>query len=145
MIGIIVSGHICYALGMCSAVEALAGKHRGIRFIDFTGSLTTDELQSKFAKAISDIDQGDGVLVLTDLPGGTPCNRAVAEMVGDRNVKVISGTNLSMIIHACQVRKDKSLAALAKSVVAIGRSSIIDMDQELHQLTSIDSAMIDEL
>ncbi|NQZ41861.1 hypothetical protein [Moritella sp.] len=35
--------------------------------------------------------------MLTDLPGGTPCNRAVAEMVGDRNVKVISGANLSML------------------------------------------------
>ncbi|NQZ51560.1 MAG: PTS mannose transporter subunit IIA [Moritella sp.] len=145
MIGIIVSGHACYALGMRSAVEALAGKPRGIRFIDFTASLTTDELQFKLVKAISEIDQGDGVLILTDLPGGTPCNRAVAEMVGDRNIKVISGANLSMIVDACQVRKGKSLVELTDAVVKVGRSAIKDMEQELNQLTRMESVITDEL
>ncbi|SUG56029.1 putative PTS system IIA component [Salmonella enterica subsp. diarizonae] len=77
MIGIVVSGHIHFASGMESAVRAIAGEQPQMVFVDFVENLSTDMLEEELRNAADRVDSGDGVLFLTDIPGGSPCNRAL--------------------------------------------------------------------
>ncbi len=83
-----------------------------------------DKLQSHIKKAIKEVDEGDGVLVLTDMYGGTPANMTLSFLEKDR-VEVITGVNLPMLIRLHQGRNQgDTLARLAESVVEYGRRSI---------------------
>lgn len=127
MIGIIVSGHINFASGMKSAVDAIVGEQSSIEFIDFVPSITTEELEYKMINSVERVNNGQGVLFLTDVIGGSPCNRAVAIMLSRNDVKVIGGCNLPMITNACFERDDASLEELSEIVLEIGRSTMNDM------------------
>lgn len=77
MIGIVVSGHINFASGMASAVRAIAGEQPQMAFIDFVESMSTDRLEDELRRAADSVDSDEGVLFLIDIPGGSPCNRAL--------------------------------------------------------------------
>lgn len=72
MIGLVISGHIHFASGMASAVRAIAGEQPQMRFIDFVESMSTDDLEAALRQAADEVDDGEGVLFLTDLPGDRP-------------------------------------------------------------------------
>ena len=145
MIGILVSGHIHYATGMQSAVEAIVGKQNAIEFIDFVPSITTEELEQLMHQSIARINTGDGVLILTDVPGGSPCNRAISIMLQRNDIKVIAGCNLPMITNACFERDGLSLDELVDVVIEIGNQSIKDMHAELKNLEACAPVYEDEL
>ena len=145
MIGIIVSGHIHFASGMQSAVEAIVGEQQGIEFVDFVPSITTEELEQLMLQSIARINTGDGVLILTDVPGGSPCNRALSIMLKRNDIKVIAGCNLPMITNACFERDGLSLDELVEVVFDIGNQSIKDMHKELANLEECSPAYEDEL
>lgn len=134
MIGIIVSGHINFASGMKSAIDAIVGEQSAIEFIDFVPTITTEELEQNMLAAITKVNSGDGVLFLTDVIGGTPCNRAVALMLSRDDIKVIGGCNLPMITNACFERDDVSLQELSDIVLEIGQSTINDLHAELSRI-----------
>ncbi|MGF1779287.1 PTS galactosamine/N-acetylgalactosamine transporter subunit IIA [Vibrio nomapromontoriensis] len=139
MIGIIVSGHINFASGMKSAVEAIVGEQSGLEFIDFVPPMTTEQLEASMLTSIEKINSGSGVLILTDVPGGSPCNRAVSIMLKRDDVKVIAGVNLPMITNACFERDGVTINELVDIVSEIGSESIKDMEKELAQLESNNS------
>lgn len=131
MIGILVSGHINFASGMKSAVEAIVGEQDNVEFIDFLPTISTEELEEIMISSINRIDKGQGVLILTDVPGGTPCNRAVSIMMNRENVKVIAGTNLPMITNACFERDDTTVSELAETIIEIGSQTIVNPEEQL--------------
>ena len=77
------------------------------------------------AAVLDELDQGEGVLLLTDLPGATPCNRA--RKAAPANSVLISGLNLPMLIRAWNYRQ-KPLDELARLVVEGGRAAIMEPD-----------------
>lgn len=139
MIGIIVSGHINFATGMQSAVEAIVGEQDSLEFIDFVPTMTTEQLEEQMLSSIEKMNDGSGVLILTDVPGGSPCNRGVAIMLNRSDVKVVAGCNLPMITNACFERDDVSLAELAEIVCEIGAQSMKDMAKEIAMLENNNS------
>ncbi|MFA0412499.1 PTS galactosamine/N-acetylgalactosamine transporter subunit IIA [Vibrio renipiscarius] len=139
MIGIIVSGHINFATGMQSAVEAIVGEQSSLEFIDFVPTMTTEQLEEQMLTSINKMNDGSGVLILTDVPGGSPCNRGVSIMLSRDDVRVVAGCNLPMITNACFERDDVSLEELADIVCEIGAQSMKDMAKEIAQLENNDS------
>lgn len=139
MIGIIVSGHINFATGMQSAVEAIVGEQASLEFIDFVPTMTTEQLEEQMLTSINKMNDGSGVLILTDVPGGSPCNRGVSIMLSRDDVRVVAGCNLPMITNACFERDDVSLEELADIVCEIGAQSMKDMAKEIAQLENNDS------
>ncbi|MDV5168147.1 PTS galactosamine/N-acetylgalactosamine transporter subunit IIA [Photobacterium rosenbergii] len=131
MIGIVVSGHINFATGMGSAVKAIAGEQDQLEFIDFVESMSTDELEAELRQAAKRVDSGEGVLFLTDIPGGSPCNRALAIMMDTDNVELIAGVNLPMIANAAFERDGAELKELVETLLDIGGSCMQDMRKEL--------------
>ncbi|MGO2509871.1 MAG: PTS galactosamine/N-acetylgalactosamine transporter subunit IIA [Vibrio hibernica] len=131
MIGIVVSGHIHFASGMESAVKAIAGEQEQMAFIDFIESMSTDELEIQLRQAMKAVDTGDGVLFLTDIPGGSPSNRASAILMDSDKVEQISGVNLPMIANAAFEREDVTVNELVEILLEIGSSCMQDMRKQL--------------
>lgn len=131
MLGIVVSGHLNFATGMQSAVEAIAGKQEQLVFVDFLESMSTDELEAQLLAAAKEVDTGDGVLFLTDIYGGSPTNRAINILLQNPQVEVVCGANLSMIVNAALEREEFTLQEL-KDVLASGEmSNIKDIRKEV--------------
>lgn len=134
MIGIVISGHINYASGMESAVRAIAGEQDQMAFIDFVESMSTEELEVSLRQAAKEVDSGQGVLFLTDIPGGSPCNRALSIMMDTENVELIAGANLPMIANAAFEREGAELKELVETLLEIGTSCVQDMRKELESV-----------
>lgn len=144
MIGLIVSGHLNFASGMASAVKAIAGEQQDIVFIDFVESISPDELEKQMRQAIESMDCQQ-YLFLTDLPGGTPCNRAMAIMMQNPAVEVLAGVNLPMIVNAAFEREGCSTLELVQTLREIGHDSIQDIREQLAQIDSTDAKEEDGL
>ncbi|MGF1724798.1 PTS galactosamine/N-acetylgalactosamine transporter subunit IIA [Photobacterium nomapromontoriensis] len=134
MIGIVVSGHINFATGMGSAVKAIAGEQEQMAFIDFVESMSTDELEVALRDAAKQVDTGDGVLFLTDIPGGSPCNRVMSILMDTDNVELLAGVNLPMIANAAFERDGSELKELVETLLEIGSSCLKDMRKELEAM-----------
>ena len=114
MIGVIVTGHGSFATGLESNVKMLAGAEASLISVPFPDGMPPEELSEK--------------LVLADLAGGTPFNRASELSVGRENVRVISGVNSSMLMDLCMrnITEDEitDIDALAEEIMQTARDNI---------------------
>lgn len=101
MIGVIVTGHGGFAAGMEANVKMLAGNEAELTAIDFTEGVTVEELEARLAAAMDRYADCEATLVLADIAGGTPYNRAATLSVTRPKVRVLSGTNSSMLMDLC--------------------------------------------
>ncbi|MET4696745.1 PTS galactosamine/N-acetylgalactosamine transporter subunit IIA [Endozoicomonas lisbonensis] len=124
MIGIVVTGHLNFATGFQSALSAISGDERQIEYVDFLESYSTSDLEQKLREASDRVDTGDGVLFLSDIPGGSPFQRAAQVAADMSHADVIAGTNLVMAAEACMERDDLELNALVEQVLEVGVMSI---------------------
>ena len=126
MVGIIVTGHGNFATGVLSAAKLIAGTPEKLIGIDFTENDTVETLEEKIKKGIEELDTEE-ILVLADLAGGSPFKvSATIGVSSDKNIKVLSGTNLGMIIETALLRDGKNL----KEVVAFAKESGVSSIQE---------------
>ena len=82
-----------------------------------------EEIRGRIEQALEEADRGSGVLVLTDMFGGTPSNLALSFLEGHR-VEVVTGVNLPMLIKLAGVAEDKPLEELAALVKSYGQRNI---------------------
>lgn len=82
-----------------------------------------DEMRRQIADALSHADQGNGVLVLTDMFGGTPSNISLS-FLDEQPVEVVTGVNLPMLIKLATRPEEESLEALAAFIKDYGRRNI---------------------
>jgi len=82
-----------------------------------------EELRKKIAAAIRKVDRGEGVLILTDMFGGTPSNLSLS-FLQEGQVEVVTGVNLPMMIALGNYREGKSLRELAQFVASYGRKHV---------------------
>ncbi len=88
------------------------------------------DISNRMANAIKELDKGEGVLILTDMFGGTPSNVSFS-FIGDKKVEVITGVNLPMIIKIYNHRNNVPLESLAKLVLEQGKKSITSGNEYL--------------
>ncbi|EKC3540891.1 PTS sugar transporter subunit IIA [Salmonella enterica] len=125
MIGIIVTGHIHFATGIKSALEAILGKKQCIEYVDFTEGLTRKELETSLLEACAKVDKGEGILFCTDVPSGTPFQVAAQICTDKKPSAVLTGSNLSLLTEAVMERDSfKSISDLAAHVTEAGRQAI---------------------
>ena len=124
MVGVVIAAHGELAHELFRTTQFIMGKVEQMVPLTIDPSQPVDQLQSTIKRAIKEVDSGDGVLIITDMYGGTPANMALAFLEEGR-VEIITGANLPMLIRACQVRDNGvGLADLADTVVEYGRKSI---------------------
>jgi len=124
MIGIVLIAHARIASEMLEAAEHVLGKQPLLMHLNVEDSDQPDHHHEELMQILRQIDTGDGVLILADMFGGTPCNVALS-VVDESRVEVISGFNLPSLIKAISLRqKSGSLHELAREVVSSGQQYI---------------------
>jgi len=124
MIGIVLIAHTRIASEMLAAAEHVLGKQSLIMSLNVEDSDQPDQLHEQLLQILRQTDTGDGVLILADMFGGTPCNVALS-VVGEGNVEVLSGFNLPSLIKAISLRQQPgSLHELASEVLSSGQQYI---------------------
>lgn len=124
MIGTLILSHGNLADELLSAARTISGNLEGFAALSLDWSDGFDEAQTRIERAIEQLDQGDGVLVLTDMFGGTPCNVALTFLKPGR-VEIVTGVNLPMVVRlACRGQREKPVQEVARWLREKGRSSI---------------------
>ncbi len=103
MIGIIIVAHGGLAREYLAAVEHVVGKQVGVRAISMEPDHDRSLKQEEICDAADVVDQGDGVVVVTDMYGGSPCNLSL-RACAPRNRKILYGANLPMLIKLAKSR-----------------------------------------
>ena len=121
MIGMILVTHGRLAEEFVHAMEHVVGPQQSIETICIGPNDDMERRRREIARAIKDVDTGSGVIVLTDLFGGTPSNLAIS-LLDAGKVEVIAGINLPMLIRLAGVRKSASVSDAVRAARDAGRS-----------------------
>ena len=123
MIGLVLVTHGRLAEEFVAATEHVVGPQSGIRAICIGPDDDMEQRRNDILKAVSDVDSGAGVILLTDMFGGTPSNLAISIM-DKPMVEVIAGINLPMLIKLASVRGEEDLAEAVGAAQEAGRKYI---------------------
>jgi len=123
MIGIVIITHGNLAREFRAALEHVVGPQSQIAAIAITPDDDMEERREAILGAIKSVDSGDGIVLLTDMFGGTPSNLAISAMNG-ANVEVIAGVNLPMLIKLARVREESRLSEAAEEARNAGQKYI---------------------
>ena len=107
MIGLMIITHGNLALELRSAMEHMIGDQNNIEIFSITPEDDIDIQKNNIEKKLKELNQGKGVIILTDVFGGTPSNLAL-NFLEPGVVEIMSGVNLPMLIKICQLR-DKDI------------------------------------
>ena len=107
--------------GMRDAAEIIVGRQDQLEVVSVRPGDGGNEILDALTKAIAAVDSGSGVLLLTDLFGGTPTNIGCA-LLGETNIEVVTGFNLPLLIKAITGRQDVlEIAELARTATEYGQ------------------------
>jgi PTS system mannose-specific IIA component len=125
MIGIIIVTHGQLGAELLKAAELIIGSQQKCQTVAIEMNINPDYLSDLIGKAIKAQDGGQGVLLLTDMFGGTPSNISLS-FHEEGKVEVMTGANLPMLLKALNLREnpDLGLGALALSILDYARKSI---------------------
>ena len=123
MIGLVLVTHGRLAAEFVTALEHVVGPQEAIEAICIGPDDDMERRRKDIAKAIGKVELGQGVIILTDLFGGTPSNLAISLMKSE-NVEVIAGVNLPMLIRLEGARKVMSVHAAVAAAREAGRKYI---------------------
>lgn len=122
MIGIVVAAHGQLATELIATAELIIGQLPSVVACNVSPALSPQEMEAELQKAILTVDRGQGVLVLADLVGGTPCTRSMA-LCRKARLEVVTGVNLPMVLKAHSLRQ-KGLRELVPLLLDASRGSI---------------------
>jgi PTS system mannose-specific IIA component len=123
MIGLVLVTHGRLASEFIVAMEHVVGPQQQIAAICIGPDDDMEERRSQIAQAIRAVDKGGGVIILTDLFGGTPSNLAISLMKSDK-IEVIAGVNLPMLIRLDGARKTMDVRGAVAAAREAGRKYI---------------------
>lgn len=140
MIGIVLSGHGEFASGLNSSIQLIAGKQEGFQVVNFSEEMSSDDLQEALKTAVESVEQGQGTVIFTDIPGGTPFNQSVILSIKKVKLKVVSGTNLPALLDG-SFSRELVLEEFVSKVLASGKDGLQEFIQK--KKNSVDSEMED--
>lgn len=122
-IGVVIITH--YRLGheFLQALRLIVPSARGFEAVSVDPSQGVEEMRRCIADALAKVDRGEGVLVLTDMFGGTPSNIALS-FLEERRVEVVTGVNLPMLIKLATLSEERPLEELAAFIKSYGQRNI---------------------
>ena len=130
MIGMVLVTHGRLADEFIAATEHVVGAQEQIRAICIGPDDDMEQRRQDILKAVETANSGQGVVLLTDMFGGTPSNLAISVMDG-KTVEVVAGVNLPMLIKLASVRADRSLADAVDEARQAGQKYISVASQVL--------------
>ena len=132
MIGLVLVTHGHLADEFVAALEHVVGPQENVATVCIGPDDDMEQRREDILKCISAAEQGSGVILLTDMFGGTPSNLAIS-VIDKANVEVIAGVNLPMLIKLASVRKTEPLSDAVSCAQEAGRKYINVASQLLSQ------------
>jgi len=123
MVGVVLVTHPNLGDEFIRSAELICGKLPNLVTVSIDTRKGVEELRRGIAEAIKRVDMGEGVLILTDMFGGTPSNMSLA-FLSEGRVEVLTGLNLPMLIKISNCRQGRTLKELAKMVKEAGQKNI---------------------
>ncbi len=123
MIGLVLVTHGNLAVELVNAMEHVVGPQQRVRTVCIGPEDDMEVRRREILDNVAAVDSGSGVVLLTDMFGGTPSNLAISIMDKAR-VEVIAGVNLPMLIKLASVRQEGNLADAVKKAQEAGRKYI---------------------
>lgn len=123
MIGLVLVTHGRLAVELVSALEHVVGSQDNVATVCIGPDDDMEQRRAEIMKSTKDVDDGDGVIVLTDMFGGTPSNLAISIMDNGK-IEVIAGVNLPMLIKLASIRDADTLLEAATGAQDAGRKYI---------------------
>ncbi len=123
MIGLVLVSHGRLAQELLAAMEHVVGPQERVRVVSIGPDDDMEQRRQEILEAVESVDDGDGVIVLTDMFGGTPSNLAIS-LLGRPKLEVIAGINLPMLIKLASTRADLPLDAAVSAAAEAGRRYI---------------------
>ncbi len=123
MVGLVVAAHGNLGEELLRTAEGIVGKLESARALSIASGRSMEEARRELGEAIAAVEGGDGVLVLTDMFGGTPSNLALTFL--DERIEVLTGVNLPMLLKLATSRSEgMNLAATAELLAGHGQKNI---------------------
>jgi mannose PTS system EIIA component len=123
MIGLLIVTHCDLGKEFLNAAEFIVGRLEGVEVISITQTSDSEKIRKLIEDKLSILNKGKGVLILTDMFGGTPSNLSLS-FLKDELVEVLTGVNLPMVIAIAQNRSRLTLSELAEKAQEAGKMSI---------------------
>ena len=124
MVGILIVSHGRLADALISSVQSLVGNLEKIRGVPIWSKNREEEVKDRIQKKMAEVDDGDGVVILTDILGGTPTNLSLS-FLEDEKVEVVTGANIPMLLTLASYRKGKTLREISSLVKESGRRIVL--------------------
>jgi PTS system mannose-specific IIA component len=123
MIGILIVSHCELGRELLNAAQFIVGKIDAADAMAITETTGTERLIRAIEEKAKALETGDGVIILTDMFGGTPSNLSLS-FLKEGKIEVLTGVNLPMIISIIQNRATHKLSLLAEKALEAGKSGI---------------------
>lgn len=122
-VGVVIVSH--YRLGeeFLQALDLIVPEAPRFRAVGVEPKQTVEEMRSAITEALREADRGEGVLILTDMFGGTPSNIGLS-FLDERRIEVVTGVNLPMLIKLATMSEEKPLEELALFIKEYGQRNI---------------------
>ena len=123
MIGLLIVTHSNLGREIIKAAEFIVGRVEATDAISITETTDSEGIHKKIQKKVEALDRGQGVLILTDMFGGTPSNISLS-FLKEGQVEVLTGVNLPMVLAIARNRSEQTLSEVAKTAEEAGKMSI---------------------
>jgi len=123
MIGVLIVTHFDFGENLLQTAETIVGKQEGCLAISVDNSKEIESMLADIQSGVDRVDYGDGVVILTDMFGGTPTNMSLS-LLGSGKLEVITGANLPMLLKILNTR-EQPLESLAQEAKSAGRQGIL--------------------
>lgn len=138
MIGICIVTHGELAFGLKDSCELIVGEQKQFSIVGLRLEDDFDEFKDHVFDSIKNMHNGHGVLVFVDLFGASPYNSILFNYpkfkANNIDIRMISGTNLAMVLEACESRTTKDLEEVFTKVLRTGKEYIIGIDEAMNQI-----------
>jgi PTS system mannose-specific IIA component len=124
MIGALITTHGNLGNELIKAAELIKGPLNDIMHVSVDQTKNVEDIKKEISNAIKKLDKGKGVLVLTDLFGGTPSNISLS-FIKEGKVEVLTGVNLPMVLKLSEVKDDMTLRDFACLIKHYGEKNIM--------------------
>ena len=123
MVGVLIITHLRLAEELLKTAEFIVGKIQQVRTLCLAPDTDVDHLHKDIEKAIKEVDDGDGVLLLVDMLGGTPSNLGLSFLEEGR-IEVVTGVNLPMVLKLANRGDQSTLSEIAGEILNAGQRGI---------------------
>lgn len=128
MIGVLLVTHGNFSEAIVKSMELVFGRQEKLEALTLNHGDDVEELTRQVKEKAKELDDGEGVLVLVDLLGGSPCN-VTASCLKQEGLECVTGLNLPMLISVLEEREDSTLRSMPKVAMEAGKTGIVNVKQ----------------